>query len=204
LPDDYQEVYLFAVTDPDKLLWLNILSIGLIAPFLILTLVWSDVIARLRGTVTESASQIPALILWLGVISVLFLHEYIHGIAIRWTGLHPRYGAVWRYIGKIPVPIAFYATPETGYFQSRAFIVVALAPVIVITLLGMALMAILPDYFKTYLITAIIINGVGAVGDLWMTIVVLRYPASVLVQDQADSIRIYQPLARANTEQKVE
>jgi hypothetical protein len=24
LPDDYQEVYLFAVTDPDKLLWLNI------------------------------------------------------------------------------------------------------------------------------------------------------------------------------------
>jgi len=53
-------------------------------------------------------------------------------------------------------------------------------------------MLLLPDYWGMPLALAVIINGTGAVGDVWMTAVVLRYPhGQTLVEDEADSIRVY-------------
>ena len=190
LPAQYRESYHFSVTDPSNLLWLNVFSIALIAPFLILMIGWGEAVEAIRGARPGNAG-LPNGALWAAALSVLVIHEYIHGVMIYWADLRPRYGIIWRRIAFIPIPLAFYATPATGYFRRGAFIAVALAPAGVITAGAMALMLVLPDDLHIYLIAAVIINGAGAVGDFWMTAVAMRYPASALVQDQADAIRIF-------------
>jgi hypothetical protein len=66
---------------------------------------------------------------------------------------------------------------------------VALAPLVIVTLAGMALTLLLPAGYL--LVAAVVIHAGGAIGDLWMVRHVLRYPASAIVQDEADRIRIY-------------
>jgi hypothetical protein len=38
-----------------------------------------------------------------------------------------------------------------------------------------------------------VLNAGGAIGDLWMTGLALRYSSTALVRDEADSIRIFTP-----------
>jgi hypothetical protein len=124
----------------------------------------------------------------LGIIAALLivlpLHEWIHGQAIRWAGHRPRYGMM---LSKG----ALYATSDSALFPRGAFLVIALAPLAVITLAGMALILVLPDTLGYYVALAVAFNAGSAIGDLWMAAVVWRYPASALVRDEADSIRIY-------------
>jgi hypothetical protein len=37
----------------------------------------------------------------------------------------------------------------------------------------------------------VVVNAAGAIGDLWMTSVALRYDSSVLIRDEEDSMRIF-------------
>jgi hypothetical protein len=55
----------------------------------------------------------------------------------------------------------------------------------------MALMALLPDGVAYNIGLAVIFNAASAIGDLWMTAVVLRCPRSALVRDEMDSIRVF-------------
>jgi hypothetical protein len=38
-----------------------------------------------------------------------------------------------------------------------------------------------------------IINASGAVGDLWITMIVLRYPTIAYIMDERDGIRVFLP-----------
>jgi hypothetical protein len=191
LPRDYREVYHLVLMEPGKLVTLNLLSLALAVPFVVLVIVWSGVVQALREPFPGSPEHWPDLLLWLGVLLVLPLHELVHGLAIRWVGHEPRYGAKYARLGPVSVPLVLYATADDAFFRRDQFIVVALAPLVGITLGGMLLMIVLPDFLGYYIGIALIINGAGAIGDLWMTAVTLRYPASALVRDEADSIRIY-------------
>ncbi|HLV36517.1 MAG TPA: DUF3267 domain-containing protein, partial [Spirillospora sp.] len=71
------------------------------------------------------------------------------------------------------------------------FVIIALAPLVVITLVGMVLMIFMPDSIAYYIGLIVVLNAAGSIGDLWMTAAVLRYPPDTLVRDEADSIRIY-------------
>lgn len=190
-PDGYRDAYYLSVTDPQKLAWLNILSLVLLVPFILLMWLWTSSVQDMRGAYDTSLNAIPGIVFWLVVIGVLPLHELVHGLAIQATGYTPRYGAKYTLVGKVKIPYILYATADGVYFTRNQFIVIALAPVIVITLLGLLLVYILPDFMALYIGAAVVINGSGAVGDLWMTAVALRYPASALVLDEADSITIY-------------
>lgn len=190
LPEGYREVYYLSVTDMAALVWLNLLSLVLLAAFAILMIAWIAGVRHLRDPYTVS-TQIPGLFLWIGVILVLPFHEWIHGLAIRAVGHRPIYGIKWAEFGRFKLPLVLYTTAGDVFFRRLEFIFVALAPVTVITLLGMAVVAFLPDYLAYCVALAVIINGAGSVGDFWMVVVVLRYPADCLVRDEADSIRIY-------------
>lgn len=39
-----------------------------------------------------------------------------------------------------------------------------------------------------------IFNASGAIGDMWMTIIVLRYPAAAYVMDERDGLRLFLPI----------
>ena len=55
----------------------------------------------------------------------------------------------------------------------------------------MGLMIVVPQWLAYYLAIAAVLNAGGAIGDLWSVGVLLRYPAQVLVRDEADRFRIY-------------
>jgi hypothetical protein len=191
LPEDYEEVYHLSILDTEKVLWLNVMSIALVIPFVLGVIAWEDIVQSLRGAY-DVQTQIPSLLLIVLVIAVLPFHEWLHGIAIRWAGHRPRYGMKGVRLGPVTIPYVLFATADGVYFPRNPFIIIALTPMVVITLLGMAAMWFLPDYMAGMIGLAIIINGAGAVGDVWMTAVALRYPPDqTLVEDQEDSIRVY-------------
>ena len=132
----------------------------------------------------ELILSLPALLVALfGMVAYLFLHEWVHGIFIRhYCGKKAEYGFTGLYA---------FAGRKDAYFAKRPYLVISLAPVV---LWGAALLILNllcgPAWFWTaYLIQ--IINLSGAAGDLYVTALLLRMPAGVLVNDDGVSMRFY-------------
>jgi hypothetical protein len=185
LPLGYHEALLYVLTDSRRLLWLNI---GALVPMLV-ALVWMSVwwvlVTPLRTGQPESQVSIPW---WLGIAGVFFivlpLHELLHGIAIQLVGHHARYGMKFN-LGVL------YVTADQALFRRHEYMFVALIPLVGITLIGMALMLIVPPWFAYYVSIGVVLNAGGAIGDLWSVVVLLCYPANALVRDEGDGFRIY-------------
>ncbi len=186
LPDHYQEVKHLVATTPKTLFWLNVASLVPLGLALLLLSRWSSIIQSLRGpyntVFSETFHWLPGLLL---VLIVTFGgHEAAHGLAIRLTGHRPRFGM------KLDKGV-FYATADGAYFRRNEFLMIALAPLGLLTVLGLLLMMLLPDGLAYYVGLVVALNAAGAIGDLWMSAEVLRYSPDCLVKDEADSIRIY-------------
>ncbi len=186
LPPDYHEVKHLVVTASGTILWLNILAFLPMVVAFFLMAAWLSVVLRVRGSWAISlGGGVP---IWLALAILLLLmiplHEGAHGLAIVWVGHKPRFGAK---LSKMVV----YATTDAGLFRRGEFILVALAPLVGLTLLGMFLVFFVPDWAGYYISLGVILNAGSAIGDLWMVIEVLRYPASAIVRDEEDGIRIY-------------
>lgn len=184
LPPNYREVEHLVLLAPGKILLINVLALIPLSVAFVWMAAWWSVVSRFRSPQPGGTD----VVWWVWVLVVLVisipLHEGLHGLAIRWAGYKPRYGVMWR-------KGAFYATADNALFPRNAFIVTALAPIVGITLLGMILVAFVPDAIGYYIALGVIINAANSIGDLWMTAVVVRYPPDALVRDEADSIRIY-------------
>ncbi len=121
----------------------------------------------------------------LGTVLMVILHEGTHGVLMLLFGARPQYGIDWEH------GVA-YATSHGHAFTRNQFIVVALAPVLVVSGLGLLpFIWPLPGPVVTGLLTMLAFNFVGAVGDVWMTGVCLRYPASARVVDERYGIKIF-------------
>ena len=169
-----------------RLVILNLLSLPLFAVCLGLFF-W---LARAVGRIPEDmgidslASFLPLLG---GLVLMPVLHELVHGISMRSFGARPRYGFLWK-------AMAFYATAPGFAFQRRRYLVVALSPLVVLSLLAVLLMALLPGTPWIGLIAFIAaLNATGAIGDLWITGLVLRYPKDAYIVDERDGVRIFLP-----------
>ena len=118
------------------------------------------------------------------------LHELCHGLSFKWVGVaRVKYGI-------IPKRLVLYAKPEgTAYFYRNDFILGALAPLILITLGGIMLLAVMPPGTRMGIALAVALNAGGAIGDIWTVIIILlrRFPADALVQDLGDTFVIYTP-----------
>jgi hypothetical protein len=127
--------------------------------------------------------------LWLlgAILLTLVLHELVHGLAIRIFGARPKYGVIWQ-------GLMFYASAAGHAFQRNHYIVVALAPLVVGSLLGGVLLALpLPPAVLWIISVCAAINAAGAVGDVWITTVVLRYSVHAYVVDEKDGMRLFLP-----------
>lgn len=123
---------------------------------------------------------------FLALIALVILpHEFCHGIAIRAFGGEPRYGLGVAYF---LFPYAF-ATTETRLTRNQ-FIVVALTPLVVLTVLGVPLMLL---FELPWLAIPLAMNVGGAVGDVWMSLLLLSYPAGVTVLDRETGVEVYGP-----------
>lgn len=115
---------------------------------------------------------------------VILFHEWCHGMAFRWAGAKPHYGA--KLVGRF-LPI-FYATAPGHWMTRRQYMIVALTPTVVVNLLGVLLM-LPPSPLRLLLILPLAVHFAGCIGDWWITIAMLQLPATTRFEDNQEGFR---------------
>lgn len=151
----------------------------------VLPLLRSDI-----GQLTVSVSGTGELLALLGyglglLVLMIVLHEAIHG-ALFWyyTGDRPRFGVTGLYA---------YAAAPGWYLPRGQHIVVALGPLIVITLGGLALAAVVPLSALLWVLAFVVANIAGAIGDIVVVVWLLGQPRAALIHDSGDAVAVFLP-----------
>ena len=121
-----------------------------------------------------------ALKLIAAVVATVVLHEGLHGLVATLFGHRPRFGL------KPPlVFVTFDAKVPRG-----AFILIALTPLVLLDIaFGLLLFfGVLP--VVSYM--CLMINTIGAVGDVWITTKLLPQKRGVIVQDTKTGIEVWE------------
>lgn len=123
----------------------------------------------------------PSLFAWLagGVITVIFLHEGLHGAVAVLLGHRPIFGVK---------PPFFYVTFNHKVPRGH-FIAVTLAPLIILDFLFVGFYVL--DVLRTFTFLCFMINTLGAMGDIWIVMKLLPQERSVFVQDTKNGIEIW-------------
>ncbi len=128
------------------------------------------------------------LLLWFGInilgyILILPIHEVIHAAAFTLWGGKPYFGT--------KLPYAIYCGAKNQLFRRNQYLVVGLAPLVVITLAGIIFTLVSPA-LASYTIFATVGNVAGSAGDVWVVRRLLRRPASTLVEDTEAGYRVWE------------
>ncbi|MEN6298771.1 MAG: DUF3267 domain-containing protein [Anaerolineaceae bacterium] len=199
IPENYHQVLDWKITQSNKqLVLLNLLAIPWLAIcvgiFMLWKIAWNNIrnFITTNGAVPAAGAQTFVVVNWAlailaGVAVTVVLHELIHGITMRRYGAKPKYGVLWS-------GLMFYATAAGFAFRRNDYLKVALAPLLVLSLIVLVVLAMpISANLATLLIICGSFNAAGAIGDLWITRVVLRYPAHAYVIDERDGVRIFMP-----------
>jgi Putative zincin peptidase len=121
------------------------------------------------------------------VVVLLFAaHELVHGLILLGYGIRARFG-VQLTARVLP---ALYTTAPGEQFTRLQFLTIALAPLIVVSLIG-ALLVLMP--FGGSLVLPLATHLGGCIGDLWLAALVLRQPRGTRVEDQRNGVIFVRP-----------
>ena len=128
------------------------------------------------------------ILLWLliglvGYVVIMVVHELLHGVAFVLWGGKPYYGA--------KLPIALYCGARNQVFPRNYYLVIGLAPFVIITLAGIIFTLLAPT-LSPYALFALVGNVSGAAGDLWVVKRLLAQPAEVFVEDLETGYRVWE------------
>lgn len=112
------------------------------------------------------------------------VHEAVHGVVARLCGANPTFG-----IGS-----GFAYTTFREPVRPIPYLLIGLAPIVVLSAAGLILLVIRPVAPGQTMIF-MVGNATGAFGDLWVAVRVLRLPRGSLVCDLADGFAYYLPAA---------
>jgi len=188
LPDNYQEVLSWNLTGkPMRVIAMNILGVFL---FVIFGFIFSWLAFSLGKLPSEGEFRILSLstfgLVLAGVLLTLGLHELTHGLAMQMFGAKPKYGIIWQGM--------LYATSPGYAYHRNNYVVTALAPFVFLSILFVLGMWLLQGTLWVALLGICgIFNAAGAIGDMWITTIVLRYPATAYVMDERDGMRVFLP-----------
>lgn len=118
-----------------------------------------------------------------GLISFIIIHELIHGLFIRiFSGKKANY--------KFSV---FYASAGASdrYFDKTAYIIIALSPVIIITTFLLLLFNFTPITLYNGILLVLALNISGAIGDFYISAIVLTQGKDLLIRDNGESMSFY-------------
>jgi hypothetical protein len=188
LPDDYQEALSWKVTGkPMRVIILNIIGILL---FVIYGMIFSRLAFSVGKMPSEGAFRIGLSQIGLalvGTVLISILHELTHGLTMQVFGASPKYGIVWK-------GLMLYATSPGYAYRRNNYVTIALAPFVFISILVVLGMWLLQGTLWVVLLGLCgAVNASGAIGDMWITMVVLRYASTAYVMDERDGIRVLLP-----------
>ena len=122
-----------------------------------------------------------------GIVVTFILHELTHGLVMHMFGASPKYGIIWK-------GLMFYATSPGYAYRRNNYVVIALAPFVFISALVILGMWVLQGTAWVALLAICgVVNASGAVGDMWITIIVFRYAVTAYIMDERDGIRVFLP-----------
>ena len=125
------------------------------------------------------------------IVAFVILHEGVHGLVFLVFGGKPRFGV--KLIGRF-FPVAFYAS-ATGHLLSRnRYLLVGLAPFLVLTSLFLLTGILIRDNGMALIaLTAMAMNIAGSTGDLIVARKVRQLGGGTLFEDTADGFNWYRP-----------
>jgi len=189
VPPGYDQVLAWKITEKVwRIIVMNVVALPLSAALAI------GFILLAVGVGGPSATRFDGGALWLlwflvSMLLVFPLHEWVHGLVMRAFGARPEYGFLW-------AGMAFYATASGYAFRRNHYLLIALAPLVGLTVLACLGMLLFHNSPVIWLLAAFgTLNGSGAIGDLWISAIVVRYPAHAFVIDEKDGIRVFLPAA---------
>lgn len=189
-PENYEEVLYWKLTHNKKaMIATNLIGIPLLIVVGALFFAWARV---WHSSVSGAINILGVLGMILGFALTLALHELIHGLAMQWYGAKPSYGVLW-------AGLALYATAPGYAFRRNNYLIISLGPLVGLSILC-ALLLMLPmigGWTITVIVLCAAINAAGAMGDIWITGIVLRYPPQAYIVDEKDGVRVLMPAKAA-------
>ena len=167
---------------------LTVLALLVFYPALVFFFGWAKLFDPVLILSDVEAGIPPGLVIFLVLLG---LHEGCHGAAFRQAGKKPRYGILFLRVFPGFYNMAAYAT-ASGWMTRRQFIWVGLAPSVVITLAGLALLTVTP-FLHYALIVALICHTCGCVGDWYVLFWIGQLPKETLFQDKKDGFEYRLP-----------
>lgn len=190
LPENYHSAWLFDITRTREIIWLNVLGVLLF----VLSLWGFNALARAvrPGTAgvgvffkTESVAEaLWNLVAFLAAtVLMLVIHEAAHGLFFwLFSRSRPKFAFKGYYAS---------ASAPGWYFPRWQYILIGLAPLVLITLFGVVGLIWLPQALLLPTLLILIFNTSGAVGDLWVVGNLLRFPASTYILDSGDASEFF-------------
>jgi hypothetical protein len=119
----------------------------------------------------------------IGLVISILLHEILHG-AFFWiySRNRPKFGVRAGY--------AYDASP--GWFYPRQqYLVIALAPFVLLSILGMVLVLVIPFAALASILFGMVANAAGAAGDIWIAAIVILERRNIVIEDIGDAVNLY-------------
>ena len=193
LPEGYQLKEKWDLSEDRKAkFFLSLASLGL---FILFWLLFNGLLRVIRpesnGVVSgfsitfsdPCAMIVSVLVLLFITIGMVFLHEGIHGLFFwLFTGDKPRFG--------FKVVYAFAGAPD-WYITKLPYIWIGIAPVVVITILGLLILLIVPEGWILPILLFMTMNASGASGDIYTIFWLLRKPDNILLNDSGDRVLVF-------------
>jgi hypothetical protein len=118
------------------------------------------------------------------LVLVLLTHELVHGL-FYWlfAGQRPTFGI--KGLG------VYVAAPAEVCLPRNQYLIVGIAPFVLLTVVGLLLVTIVPVVVVPILILFVAFNAAGSAGDLLMVARLLTYSPETLMQDDGSGVIVY-------------
>lgn len=183
LPEGYKEIYSIDLQKDKKMsvivnLLAALMAVAMIAPAHLLIPV-NNLFDMSRG-MTQYGIRLGAILVLL--IAYTVLHEMVHGITMKLCGTKKvKYGFTGVY--------AFAGSDD--YYDKRAYILIALAPVVLWGIVLAVINLLVPTDWFWVIYFIQIMNISGAAGDLFVAVRFSRFPKNILVKDYGVGMKVY-------------
>lgn len=172
---------------------LSLLSLALLVPaFLVFALITAPLGGPLdvgRGWRQVSFGPVDVVLTILaGIVILPVVHELVHGAVAALCQGRPVYG--------IGPGVAFCHFRE--FVGRGAYAAILIAPLLIISVAGVALMPVLPPILGGPMLALLVSNAAGAVGDLAALAQLARVPAGAIIADTRQGFEVYIPTEEGN------
>lgn len=183
LPENYKEVYKLDLKNNKESVIVNVISL-LTALVMIFVMNFFVPINTLFDNGGNSSGFITkVIIIIVSLFAYIVLHEAVHGITMKFFGAkNVKFGFKGLY--------AFAGSAD--YFSKRAYIVIALAPVVLWLVVLGVINAFVPINYFWVVYAVQIINVSGASGDLYVAVKFAKLNKFALIQDTGTEMIVFE------------